>query len=135
MSQENVENVRRAFEAWLRGDIEEALAGLDPDIVYKPAQEEAVQGLDAVRASWERWQASWQEQEVTLEETIDAGDHVIQAILFRGRGRGSGIEVEGRFFQVLTIKDGKAVRWEEFSDRAEALEAVGLSEQDARAGS
>jgi ketosteroid isomerase-like protein len=128
MSQENVENVRRAFEAWLRGDIDEALAGLDPDIVYKPAQEEAVQGLDAAQASWERWQASWQEQEVTLEETIDAGDHVIQAILFRGRGRGSGIEVEGLFFQVLTIKDGKAVRWEEFSDRAEALEAAGLSE-------
>ena len=128
MSQENVENVRRAFEAWFRGDSEEALAGLDPDIVYKPAQEEAVRGLDAVQASWERWQASWQEQEVTLEETIDAGDHVIQAIFFRGRGRGSGIEVEGRFFQVLTIKDGKAVRWEEFSDRAEALKAAGLSE-------
>ena len=133
MSQENVENVRRAFEAWFRGDSEEALAGLDPDIVYKPAQEEAVQGLDAIQASWERWQASWQEQEVTLEETIDAGDHVIQAILFRGRGRGSGIEVEGRFFQVLTLKEGKAVRGEEFSDRAEALEAVGLSEQDAHA--
>ena len=128
MSQENVENVRRAFEAWLRGDLEEALAGLDPDLVYKPAQEEAVQGLDAVQASWERWQASWREQEVTLEETIGAGDHVIQAILFRGRGQGSGIEVEGRFFQVLTIKDGKAVRWEEFSDRADALEAAGMSE-------
>jgi ketosteroid isomerase-like protein len=53
---------------------------------------------------------------------------VIQAILYRGRGRGSGIEVEGRFFQVLTIKGGKAVRWEEFSDRAQALEAAGLRE-------
>jgi ketosteroid isomerase-like protein len=128
MSQENVELVRRSFEAWLRGDLEEALAGVAPDIVYKPAQEEAVQGLDAARASWDRWQASWQEDQVTLEETIDAGVHVIQVILFRGRGRGSGIEVEGRFFQVLTIKDGKAVRWEEFSNRAEALKAVGLSE-------
>jgi ketosteroid isomerase-like protein len=128
MSHENVENVRRAFEAWLRGDLEEALAGLDPDLVYKPAQEEAVQGLGAVQASWERWQASWQEQEVTLEETIDAGDYVIQAILFRGRGRGSGIEVEGRFFQVLTVKDGRTVRWEEFADRAEGFEAAGLSE-------
>ena len=37
-------------------------------------------------------------------------------------------EVEGRFFQVYTVKDGKTVRWEEFSDRAEALEAAGLSE-------
>jgi ketosteroid isomerase-like protein len=66
--------------------------------------------------------------EMTSEEIIDAGDHLIHAILFRGRGRGSGVEVEGRFFQVYTFRDGKTVRWEEFSDRAEALEAAGLSE-------
>ena len=44
------------------------------------------------------------------EEIIDAGDHLIQAIHFRGRGRGSGVEVEGRFFQVHTVKDGKTVQ-------------------------
>ena len=76
----------------------------------------------------ERWDAEWDEMEMTSEEIIDAGDHLIQAILFRGRGRGSGVEVEGRFFQVHTLKDGKTVRWEEFSDRAEALAAAGLSE-------
>jgi ketosteroid isomerase-like protein len=129
MSQENVEIVRRGFEAYVRGDIDEALAILlDPDIVYKPAQEAPVQGWDAVRASWERWEADWDEMESTTEEIIDAGDHVIHAIAFRGRGRGSGVEVEGRAFQVFTFKDGKAVRWEEFSDRSEALEAAGLSE-------
>jgi len=70
----------------------------------------------------------WDEMVMTSEEIIDAGDHLIQAILFRGRGRGSGVEVEGRFFQVHTVKDGETVRWEEFADRAEALEAAGLSE-------
>ena len=72
---------------------------------------------------------------MTTEEVIDAGDHVIHAIHFRGRGRGSGIVVEGRAFQVFTFRGGKAVHWEEFSERAEALEAVGLSEQDAHADS
>ena len=129
MSQENVDNLRMGFEAYVRGDLDEALAGLDPDVVYQQAgPEPAVRGRDAVRAAWERWEAEWGEMEMTSEEIIDAGDHLIQAILFRGRGRGSGVEVEGRFFQVHTVKDGKAVRWEEFSDRAEALEAVGLSE-------
>ena len=128
MSQENVEIVRRGFEASVRGDLDEVLASLDPDVVYKPAQEAAVRGRNAVRASLERWEAEWDEVQMTSEEIIDAGDHVVQAILFWGRGRGSGIEVEGRFFQVYTLRDGKAVRWEEFSDRSEALEAAGLSE-------
>ena len=128
MSQQNVDNLRRGFEAYARGDLDEALANLDPDVVYKPAQEAAVRGRDAVRASLERWDADWDEMEMTSEEIIDAGEHVIQAILFRGRGRGSGVEIEGRFFQVHTVKDGKTVRWEEFSDRAEALEAAGLSD-------
>jgi ketosteroid isomerase-like protein len=127
MSQENVESVRRGFEAYVRGDFDEAVAGLDPDVIYKPAQEAPVHGRAAVQAAWERWESGWDEVEMTSEEVIDAGDHVIQAILFRGRGRGSGIEVEGRFFQVYTVRDGKTVRWEEFSEQSEALAAAGLS--------
>jgi ketosteroid isomerase-like protein len=135
MSQENVEIVRTAFQAYERGNFDEALASFDPDIAYKPAQEAQVHGRDAVRASWERWVAEWDGMEMTTEEVIDAGDHVIHAIHFRGRGRGSGIVVEGRAFQVFTFRDRKVVRWEEFSERSEALEAVGLSEQDAQAES
>ena len=128
MSEENVEGVRRAFEAYGRGDVDEALASLDPDIVFKPTHEGPVQGRDAVRASLERWQAPFEGHELIFEEAIDAGDYVIQPILFRGRGRGSGIEIESRFFEVFTIQGGRAVRWEEFSDRSEALEAAGLQE-------
>ena len=35
--------------------------------------------------------------------------------------------------QVWTIRDGKVVRMRVFADRAQALEAAGLSEQDAHA--
>jgi hypothetical protein len=35
----------------------------------------------------------------------------------------------------MTFRDGRCVRWHIYADRAEALEAVGLSEQDARADS
>jgi uncharacterized protein len=112
----------------VRGDFDEVLAILDPDIVYRSAQEAPVQGREAVRAAWERWEASWDEVEMTSEEIIDAGDRQLQVILFRGRGRGSGVKVEARFYEVYTVRDGRTVRWEEFSDRAEALEAAGLSE-------
>jgi ketosteroid isomerase-like protein len=114
------------LEAYLRGDFDEVLAVLDPDIIYKSAQEAPVQGREAVRAAWERWEASWEEVEMTSEEIIDAGDRHVQVILFRGRGQGSGVEVKARFYEVYTVRDGMTVRWEEFSDRAEALKAAGL---------
>jgi uncharacterized protein len=128
MSEEDVERTQKAFRAYVRGDFDEVLAILDPDIVYRSAQEAPVQGREAVRAAWERWEASWDEVEMTSEEIIDAGDRQLQVILFRGRGRGSGVKVEARFYEVYTVRDGRTVRWEEFSDRAEALEAAGLSE-------
>jgi ketosteroid isomerase-like protein len=46
----------------------------------------------------------------------------------RGRGSGSGVEVENRHGSVWTIRDGKAVRFEWFSEPDEALEAAGLRE-------
>jgi ketosteroid isomerase-like protein len=98
VSRENAENARGGFEAYAAGNIDEALAHLDPEIVYKQATAAtSVQGRDAVRAAWERWESGWDEIDMTSEEIIDAGDRVIHAILFRGRGRGSGIEVAGRF--------------------------------------
>jgi ketosteroid isomerase-like protein len=84
MSQENVDNLRRGFEAYARGDLDEALANLNPDVVYKPIQEAAVRGRDAVRASLERWDAEWDEMEMTSEEIIDAGDHLIKRSSFAG---------------------------------------------------
>ncbi len=92
MSQENVDNLRRGFEAYARGDLDEALANLEPDVVYKPAQEAAVRGRDAVRASLERWEADWDELEMTSEEIIDAGYDLeppsfADAVGAAGRGR------------------------------------------------
>ena len=122
MSQENVELVRRFAVA----EIDEGWADADPDIVWNPIDEAPAQGIDAAMASLARWEAEWDEYEVFHEEFVDAGDQVVVATLLRGRGRGSGIEVEAHFYDVYTVRDGKIVRMDEFTSRAEALEAVGL---------
>jgi hypothetical protein len=49
---------------------------------------------------------------------------------FYARGKTSGAEVDMRRGQVLTLRDGKVVRWRLFRTKEEALEAVGLSETD-----
>jgi ketosteroid isomerase-like protein len=129
MSQENVEIVRRFYEHILRGDQAAALACLAPDVDYGVAQEiRPAHGLEAVRAMWERWLNDWEEIETVAEEFIDAGDHVIVTVHESGRGRGSGIEIDGRYFNVLTVRNGKIVRKLEFTQRSGALEAAGLRE-------
>jgi ketosteroid isomerase-like protein len=129
MSQENVEIVRRAFayEIYGVGDRAEAEAIFDPNVVINPADERPSYGLDAMRDDFERWASAFEELEVSAEEFIDAGDRVLVTAYHRGRGRTSGIEVDARFYEVYTLRDGK-VRVDEYVERAEALEAVGLRE-------
>jgi ketosteroid isomerase-like protein len=127
MSQENVEIVRKFYERILRGDLDAALACLAPDVDYSVTQESRpAHGLEAVRAMWERWLNDWEEIETVAEEFIDAGDHVVVTVHESGRGRGSGIEIDGRYFNVLTVRKGKIVRKVEFTQRSEALQAAGL---------
>jgi|SRR3954449_4231617 len=124
MSQANVELVRRFVVA----EIDEGWDDADPGIVWNPVDEESVQGIDAAIASMARWEAEWDQYELFHEEFVDAGNRVVVATLIRGRGRGSGVEVEARFFNVYTLRGGKVVRMDEFTTRAEALEVLGLSE-------
>jgi uncharacterized protein len=130
MSEENVEVVRRAvaFEFYGRGDRTEAEAIFHPDFVMNPLEERPSHGLDAIRDNLEHWKGAWEELEVTPEEFIDAGDRVLVTVHHRGRGRGSGIEVDARFYEVYVVSDGKVVRVDEYETREQALEAAGLRE-------
>jgi uncharacterized protein len=123
MSQ-NVEIVRR----FLAFDIDEALTYADPGIVWNPIEESPTQGHDAVRASLARWKGEWDDYKLVPEEFVDRGDRVVVTVRLRGRGRGSGVEIAARFYDVYTIRGGKIVRMDQFTERSEALEAVGRSE-------
>jgi len=128
MSQENVEAARRCIEAYRSGDYEGALEYLAPDVVWEIGQELPARGPDEVREVWRRWDAEWEELETEADEIIDAGDRLVVAVRYRGRGRVSGVEVNDLIFEVHTLRDGRCIRKIEFPTRAEALEAVGLSE-------
>ena|SRR5688572_10535709 len=138
MSQENVEIVRRAWEASSDGDVSAWFQAADPNIRLYPRPEEPdaadeYRGLDGLMEYLTNWYSQWDEYDVEPIEFIDAGKHVLVVARERGRMARTGVEVEGVFSYSFVLRDGKAVEWHMYDSHAEALEAVGLSEQDAHA--
>ena len=129
MSEENVETVRRAWQAYMRRDNEAALAFYHPEAELRhPLDGSLYQGLDGVRAFFSDWHAAWSELLANdVEELIDAGNEVIAVMRIRARGRSSGVVVERREWDVWTLRDGKLWRLRIYATEADALEAAGLS--------
>src|SRR6266568_3620068 len=148
MSRENVELVRRLqprpdadlVALFLDDAILGALAPffhedcevLGPSVVTGGQSER--RGLEGLRAWWLDWLDPWESYRAEIEDVIDAGKDVV-VVLPRDYGRRAGMEAEVSVLgaAVWTVRDGKIARVAFYAHRSEALEAVGLSEQDAHA--
>ena len=135
MSEENVENVRRAYIALSSGDKDVLTELASPDLVTDfsrrlvdpfvlRGRDEMIAFLDQANETWDGWPA-WEPQEL-----IDAGDQVVAFIRFSAKGKASGAAVEAYVANLWTFgSDGKLIEMKYFGDdRAAALEAVGLRE-------
>ena len=84
-------------------------------------------GKDAAIDWARRWWGTWDEYALDATEIVDAGeDRVVVVQRERGRGKGSGVQLERRWAVIFTVRMGKEVRFEAFKSRAEALEATEL---------
>jgi ketosteroid isomerase-like protein len=132
MSRENVEIVRLGYEAFNRGDVDRILDMCDPDVEWEdiPSLDiPAAVGKDAVRAYFEAVMAAWERVRREPEEVIDlGGERVLVLCHVTARGRGSGIEVDGRIGDLLTFRDGRVVCWTSYASWARARKAAGLLE-------
>jgi ketosteroid isomerase-like protein len=138
MSQANVEIVQEIYDTWNRSGGVPQFDSIDPEI-----EAEIVGGLDAgsyrghaglvklLDAFWD----SFGQPRIVVEESIPVGDGVLVTVHYYGRGKASGVEVDLRGWHTWTLRDGRAVSWRIFGSRREALEAAGLTAQDAHADS
>jgi ketosteroid isomerase-like protein len=133
MSQENVELVRRGFEHLLTTG-EPLWASIAPDIVvqdHHSPDQDVYEGHAGLGQWLGDWDAAWDEWSIELDRLVDAGDSVVAIYRMRVKGKGSGVELDVSEAQVWEIRGARAVRLHIYGTVAEALEAVGLSEQDA----
>jgi ketosteroid isomerase-like protein len=138
MSQENVELAYRLYDAVSRRDLDALLAVTDENVELVSilvSVEGGYHGHAGFRRWWENVFDAIPDYRVEVEEIRDLGDLTLAAIRLRGHGSGSGAPIDQRLSQVIQWRHTKAVRLESFRSEAEALEAVGLSEQDAHADS
>jgi ketosteroid isomerase-like protein len=136
MSQENVEIIKSAIDAYNREDwdamAKDAAPGFEVDFSRAVGPWRGVFGLDQIRRLALEFRETWESARMEPHEFIEAGDLVVVPWAMHGRGRG-GIELVAHATFVWTIRDGAIERISLYQEREEALEAVGLSEQDAHA--
>jgi ketosteroid isomerase-like protein len=138
MSQENVELVGAVFEAFNRRDFDAALALGHDSISWRTlfsVETDVLRGKQEIRIAWER-QIEALEVHIDVVELTPLDETRVLAVgNWRGRGSESGAPVEQTAFQVFTVEDGRLRSVETYASRDDALEAAGLSEQDAHADS
>ena len=131
MTDKNVEIVRAAFEAWNAGDMDALREFLDPGIIWRPPEDwpepGPFVGREAVMRWFEQLREPWDTYVTDLiGGIIDAADRVVVSQVWRGAARGPNADIEST--GIFTVRNGRIIGVEQFWDRAEALQAAGLSE-------
>ena len=133
MSEENVEIVRAAYEAFERGDLEAISQLQGAAIEWQTSAEDpdaaTHRGREAVRRYFEGYMETFPGLRAELEECVGVSDRqVLATVRYTGRARASGMDMDWRQWLIYTVQAGLIVRAEEYFDRNQALEAAGLQE-------
>jgi ketosteroid isomerase-like protein len=132
MSRENVEVVRAGFAAWNAGDMDALRKLYHPDVIMRAPEgwpePGPFIGLEAVMREFDQLRKTWDtDASEPIGDFIDVGDRVAVRSIWRGVGQGPESNIEWTL--VFTVRKCKIFGVEPFWDHAEALEAVGLSEE------
>jgi ketosteroid isomerase-like protein len=142
MAPGNADLIRPIYEEWGRGNWRPAFDVYHPEMEWGWSDE--FPGLAGVfrddrdpNPRLLAWLSEWDNWRAVPEEFIEIGDHVVVLASYRGRGKGSGVEIRQEGAHLFELRDGRVVRLEIFASRERALESVQraqASEAPARSG-
>jgi len=123
MADQNVDIVRGAYESFSRGDVPAVLAILADDVEWTvpPPLPQAMEahGREDVGRFFERLGGIWEGLGLELEDFVASGDRV--CVIGQGSGKVDGREVGYGFVHSWQLADGKAVRFDEYSQPGQGL--------------
>ena len=106
-----------------RGDWDALFAEIDPDAEWEPIAEAVVyRGRDAITEYFARWDEAWEEFQIDVERIDVSRDEglALLAARYRGRGKGSAVDVDGNFYTVWELRQGRVLRCREYAHESEA---------------
>jgi ketosteroid isomerase-like protein len=131
MSQENVQIVGEALDAFNRGDAEAFVALSTDDLQWTTGlgavEGEVFHGHDGVRTYFARLESAWDSFRFLVDEYRDLGDTVVALGRLLGQGRGGGVPVDSPVGAVWDLRAGSIWRLRAYLDHAKALEAAGAT--------
>ena len=133
MSQENVDRVRRGYEALAQGDFQALFEILHPAVEMSDAENfpevGTYRGHQGVLDFLAQQTPVWDDFRLVPERFLAVGDDGV-LVLHRqtGRSKQTGLRLDAPYAHFWTVREGQAVRCVTYSSWEEALEAVGLSE-------
>jgi uncharacterized protein len=138
MAPSNVDLIRPIYEEWSQGNWRPGFEVYDPHMEWGWSSE--FLGLAGVyedprdpNPRLRTWLSGWEYWRAEAEEFLDFGDYVVVLAIYRGRGKGSGVEISQLGAHVFKLRDGKVVRLEIFASREKALASVRAALADEQA--
>jgi ketosteroid isomerase-like protein len=133
MSEENVDVVRRMYEALDRHDGDAALSCFAEDCVCEDApgvpDHTTYRGGQGVRRRERRFRETWGDLAWAPLQFIDAeDDQVVAVVAMHAHGRASDIPVDFPAVFLYEVRDGLIVRDRPYWSKSQAFDAAGLSE-------
>ena len=132
MPRQNTETVRGIYQAFAKGDVPAILAVFDPSIEWNEAENflyadgnPYIGPNRVLEGVFMRLGEEWENFSASPEEILDAGDSTIALGRYTGRFKKTGQEVNAQFVHVWRLRDGKATRFQQYTDTAQFARAVG----------
>ena len=131
MSNNNVNIVRGMYQAFATGEIPTIIAALDPQVDWWEAENfiyadnNPYVGPNAVLDGvFMRIAQDWDGFAVSPKEVLDAGETVIGHGYYSGTYKKTGEAVRAQFAHFFTFRDGKIIKFQQYTDTAQFLRAV-----------
>jgi ketosteroid isomerase-like protein len=131
MSEENVNRVRAMYAAFGSGAIPGVLAGLDPQVEWWEAESfiyaeknPYVGPNEVLSGVFMRLGSEWDGFSVSPKAFHDAGETVVSEGYYSGTYKKTGKHVRAQFAHLFTFRDGKVVKFQQYTDTAQFAEAV-----------
>jgi len=134
---QNVQTIRRSYEAFGRGDIPAVLAMLDEGVEWNMAEHHTfwpggsfIGPQEVVEGVFMQIMQTFDGFTVSVDRVVGCGDTVLAQLRYRGVTRATGEALDAQAAHIFDFSDGKVVRYQQYTDTRQFADVTGVSPRE-----